>query len=118
MNLLKSIKSFRYALKGLKYVFRENNMQFHILAVILVSVAGFYFQLQITEWLWICSAIFLVLISETFNTAIEYLVNLISPGYNPIAGKIKDLSAAAVLLAAFYALLVAGLVFIPKFMHS
>lgn len=118
MHLLKSIKSFRYALKGLKYVIRENNMQFHILAAILVSVAGFYFQLQITEWLWICSAIFMVFISETFNTAIEYLVNLVSPEYNPIAGKVKDLSAAAVLLAALYALLVAILVFVPKLVQS
>src|SRR5690554_6686919 len=118
MDLFKSIKSFRYAFKGLKYVFYENNMQFHILAAILVSVASFYFQLQVAEWLWVSSAIFVVFISETLNTAIEYLVNLISPEYNPIAGKIKDLSAGAVLLAALYALLVAGLVFIPKLIQN
>lgn len=117
MDLIKSIKSFRYAIKGLKYVLKENNMQIHILATILVTVAGFYFHLRVGEWLWISSAIFLVFITETFNTAIEHLVNLVSPKFNPLAGKVKDLSAGAVLLAAFYALIVAGLVFLPKFVH-
>lgn len=92
MDLIKSIKSFRYAIKGLKYVLKENNMQIHILATILVTVAGFYFHLRVGEWLWISSAIFLVFITETFNTAIEHLVNLVSPKFNPLAGKVKDRS--------------------------
>jgi len=89
-------------------------MQFHILATALVLIAGYFFEISINEWLWICSAIFMVIITETFNTAIEHLVNLVSPKFNPLAGKVKDLSAGAVLLAALYALVIASLVFIPK----
>ena len=44
----------------------------------------------------------LVLAAEAFNTAIERLVNLVSPDYHPIAGDVKDIAAGAVLICAVY----------------
>jgi len=53
-------------------------------------------------------------VTEIFNTMIETLVDLVSPGYNEKAGRIKDMSAAAVVIAALFALVTALIIFIPK----
>ncbi len=84
-----------------------------MLATFVAALAGFWFNLAISEWLWIVSAVFLVLVAETFNTAIEKLTDLVSPKYNDLAGKAKDLGAAAVLLSSIYAIIIAALIFIP-----
>lgn len=67
-----------------------------------------------SEWLWIVAAITFVLVAELFNTALELLVDLVSPGYNKAAGIVKDLASAAVLLAAVFAVIVALIIFTPK----
>ena len=56
-----------------------------------------------------------VLAAEAFNTAIERLVNLVSPDYHPIAGDVKDIAAGAVLICAVTAALVGAIIFIPYF---
>lgn len=58
-------------------------------------------------------AISLVLIAEILNTAIEFLVNLVSPQYNEMAGKVKDIAAGAVLFAAIMAVVIGTIVFGP-----
>jgi len=60
-------------------------------------------------------AIAIVIIVELLNTAIELLVDLISPQQHPKAGTIKDLSAAAVLVSALLALAIGLFIFVPKF---
>ena len=79
---------------------------------------GFYFALNTVEWLWIIAATAVVFIVELFNTAIETLVDLVSPDFNPKAGLIKDISAAAVLIAAFMALIIGILIFLPKIVDA
>ncbi len=123
-HLSKRVLSFKYAINGLYYAFKtqtnmqifktQANMQIHIVAMICVIIAGFYFQVSTTEWLFLMLAIVLVLISEMVNTAIEEIVNFISPTYNTKAGIIKDLAAAFVLLSAIFAIVVGAIVFIPK----
>ena len=54
-----------------------------------------------------------VWITETLNTAIEFLTDLASPEFHPIAGQVKDLAAAAVLIAALGAAVVGVIVFLP-----
>ena len=111
----KFIKSFGYAFKGLAYAFRtQTNFRFHCLAVLTVVPLGLYVGLSLTEWLWIGSAIALVMMAELINTAIEVLVDLVSPQQQARAGAIKDLSAAAVLIAAVLALVIALFIFAPK----
>lgn len=114
----KFIKGFGFALKGLIYTFcTQLNFKFHLFAGLFAVVLGIYVKLSYSDWLWISISIALVLITELFNTAIEVLVNLVSPEYNPQAGIIKDVSAAAVLLAAIFSVLVGLLIFIPKFLN-
>lgn len=115
INITKCLRSFTFAFKGIYSLFRnENNARVHLLASFLVVIAGFAYELNRSEWIWIALAVTLVWICEAINTAIEKLVDLVSPEINPKAGTIKDLAAGAVLLAAIFALIVAGIIFLPK----
>lgn len=111
----KFLKSFRFAFNGIRYAFSTQlNFKIHFFAALVAVVLGFYFELQQGEWLWICLAIGMMLIVELLNTAVEVLVDKISPGYDVQAGIIKDVSAAAVLMTAFLAVLIGLFIFIPK----
>ena len=112
--ITKSIKSFKYAFRGIWLVFRnENNAKIHLLATVIVVSLGLYLKLDKNDWLWVCLAISLVWIMESFNSAIEKLVDLASPDFDPTAGAIKDMAAGAVLFGAIFAAIVGFLVFGP-----
>jgi diacylglycerol kinase (ATP) len=109
------IKSFTDALNGIVYAIRsEKHMKFHLLATIIVVVAGWFFDISFTEWCIITLSVGGVITAEIFNTAFEQLVNLVSPEYNVIAGRVKDLAAGAVLIFSAAALVVGLIVFVPK----
>jgi diacylglycerol kinase len=111
----KFIKGFGYAFAGMGHALKTQlNFKVHCLAMALVFLLGWYFKLSVQEWLWIAMACGFVLASELFNTAIEVLVDLVSPEIHPKAKIIKDVSAAAVLVAAITAALVGLLIFVPK----
>ena len=113
--LQKRIKSFGHAFKGMAILFgSQPNARIHAVALSLVVVAGLYFKIDKTEWLTIVLISALVLSAEAMNTAVEFVVDLISPDYHPLAGKAKDVAAAAVLLAAFGAVIIGLIIFLPK----
>lgn len=115
-SLIERVKSFGYAIKGIKAVFwAEHNFRIHLLATVIVIGLGLYFNIESSEWLWLILAIALVLVSETFNTALEKLVDLAEPDHDPLAGKIKDIAAGAVLVAAVASLAIGIIVFWPYF---
>ncbi len=111
----KRIRSFGYALKGIRAVFgKEANVNIHLTMTALVVFCGFLFSISTTEWL-ICIICFGVVIGlEMMNSAIENLVDLVSPEKNKLAGKAKDIAAGAVLVAAICAAIVGLIIFIPK----
>ena len=86
----------------------------HLLVTVVVVLAGFFFRISLTEWCLVLLAIGLVLAAEAFNTALEYLTNLVSPDYHPLAGKAKDIAAGAVLILTLISVLVGVLVFFPR----
>lgn len=109
------IKSFTYAWNGILYAIRsEKHMRFHLLATILVVIAGWFFNINTTEWCLIILCIGGVCMAELFNTAFEQLVNLVSPQHNLIAGRVKDVAAGAVLIFSIAALIIGLVVFVPK----
>jgi undecaprenol kinase/diacylglycerol kinase (ATP) len=113
--MLKFIKGFGYAFSGVAYAFKTQlNFKFHVAALLLTVLAGWYFKLSVNEWLWIVVASAIVLITELINTAIEVLVDLVSPDYNPKAKIIKDVAAASVLMAAIGSAIIGLIIFIPK----
>jgi diacylglycerol kinase (ATP) len=114
----KRIKSFKHAFNGLNVVmWKEANLNIHFIISILVVVFGVIFSISKTEWM-ICILCFGLVISlEIINSSIENLVNLISPEYNVLAGKVKDIAAGAVLIAAICSAIVGLLIFIPYGWH-
>ncbi|MEN7548893.1 diacylglycerol kinase family protein [Rapidithrix thailandica] len=107
--------SFSHAFRGLIYMIKDYNSLIHLPAAIIVVIFAFVVGVEREEWYWLIAAIAVVWIAETFNTAIEKLVDLACPKYHPLAGKVKDISAAAVLLASIFAVVIGLLVFLPYF---
>jgi len=109
------MKRFKYAFKGIFFAFKtQANIRIHTLVSVLVISAGFVFKINPLEWVLIIFAIGLVLSAELFNTAIESLVDLVSPSYSEKAGLIKDVAAGAVLIAAAVSVITGVIVFLPK----
>lgn len=105
------IRSFFPAIEGLLYAIKhEKNIWIHIVATIIALFAIIFLNLTHIETLFILSAIFLVWICEIFNTAIEYTLDFIHQDKNPKIKIIKDISAAGVLLSAFYAIITAVII--------
>ena len=112
---IKLINSFKYAIEGFISSFKtERNMKIHILAMIIVILLGIYFKISLGEWCIIAITIAVVLAGELFNTAIETIVDMVSPEKNPKAKLAKDISAAAVLALAIGAAVVGIIIFLPK----
>ena len=86
-------------------------MRIHVFAILVVTVAGIFLGLTAVEWSVIALCIGSVISAEMMNTAIELLVDLVSPEFNKKAGEIKDIAAGAVLLTAIIATVVAIYIF-------
>jgi diacylglycerol kinase len=112
LSVTKTIRSFRYAWHGLYLVIRyENNTRVHLLASVTAVALGVFLELGSLEWALVLMQIGLVWAAETFNTALEKLVDLVSPEYHPLAGKVKDIAAGAVLIVSLMSVVVGGIVF-------
>jgi len=108
-------KSFRFAFSGLKSaVKREPNFRIHVFVAIITIVAAYFLNFTLSEWTILVFTIFLVMTFELLNTALEALVNLVSPELRPEAKIAKDVSAAVVLMAAFFSIIVGTFLFLPK----
>lgn len=111
----KRAKSFLYAFKGLAYILKtQHNFYIHLTISISVIFAGVILKISKTEWLVITAFIGLVLSAEAFNTAIEKMVDKLSPEENRDAGIVKDVAAGAVLLASISAAVAGLIIFVPK----
>jgi diacylglycerol kinase (ATP) len=111
----KFIRGFGYAFSGIwQAAATQLNFRVHLLCTLLAVGAGFALHISAGEWLWIILCIALVLMAELFNTAIEFLTDLVSPQYNKKAGLVKDFSAGAVLITAIGALAIGLVIFLPK----
>ncbi|KRM12088.1 diacylglycerol kinase family protein [Paucilactobacillus suebicus] len=111
------IQAMKHAMAGVWTVVRnERNMRYHLVAALFAIGFGWYFRISELEWLMIALAIFFVIASEFANTIAESLVDLIvQHHYDPLAKRVKDVAAGSVLLAALFAVVVAAIIFLPKF---
>ena len=110
----KQLRSFGYAWKGIRCcVGKEQNLSFHLIVTVLTIIAGFLLDITRTDWMIVILCIGVVIAAELFNTAIEKLVDLVSPERHPIAGQVKDIAAGAVLVCAATAAIIGLVVFIP-----
>ena len=115
----KFIKSVPHAFRGIiSLIKNDNNFRIHLVAVIVVIISGFWMKLSEGEWLAIILTMGGVLALEAVNTAIETIVDLVSPEYHILAKKAKDVAAGAVLLFVFAALGVASVIIWNHFVSS
>ena len=111
----KFLNSLSYAFNGMKDLFlTETNAQIHLVAMFVVLIVGFFFNISKIEWLFVILVIVLVISAEAFNTALEHLTDLVSPEHHPLAGRAKDVAAAAVSIIVIGAIVVGLIIFLPK----
>lgn len=109
------IRSIKFAVRGIGTMLAsQHNAWIHAAATVGAVAAGIVLGLSWSEWSWIVLAIVAVWTAEALNTAFEFLTDVASPNFHPIAGKAKDVAAGAVLLAAVGAIIIGILVFGPK----
>ncbi len=107
-------RSFKFAFAGIRYVLRtQRNAQIHLTITIGVVVLGAWAGLSAGEWAILALTIGLVFAAEILNTAIEAVVDLVSPEFHPLAKIAKDSAAGAVLLLAIMAVAVGLLILGP-----
>jgi undecaprenol kinase len=115
-NFKKLFRSFRYAFRGLKYVIKnEQNFQLEILIGIFIIILMAIFDIRDWQKVILFLVIFSVLVIELINTILERVVDILKPRVHPYAQLIKDVMAAAVLLASIAAIVIGSIIFWPYF---
>jgi diacylglycerol kinase len=113
-NLRHRARSFRYAWKGIVHAFRVTpNFRIHLVMAAAVIGLMLWLPSPALHQAVLLLCIGLVMAAETMNTAVEELVDLLHPQRDARAGRIKDLAAGAVLLAAIFAALVGAILLLP-----
>ncbi len=111
-SIQKRCKSFTYAWCGLcTLIHTQHNMWIHILATAAVIVAGFFLHISKADWFMIIFAVMMVWITESLNTAIEFLCDQVSTQQQPLIKKAKDVAAGSVLIASIGAAIIGIMVF-------
>lgn len=114
-SLSQRVKSFTYAFNGLKILLKEeHNARLHLLAAIIVMIAGVILEVSTIEWIALIFSIGFIITTEILNSSIENIADFISPAKHEKIKKIKDLAAAGVLISAVTALIVGLIIFLPK----
>jgi len=111
---MKLLRSLACAFNGLKWVVAaERNMKIHLAATVVVVAAAAACGISRLEWALVVLSIAMVLVAEQVNSAVEKVVDTAAPEFNSLAGKAKDASAGAVLLAAFFSVVIGLIIFFP-----
>jgi diacylglycerol kinase len=114
-SLRSRFESFKFAINGFFSLLKnEHNSRIHLIAAIVAIILGIILKVNLYEWSLLVIVIGTVFITELLNSSLESLADLINPEWNELIMKAKDYSAAAVLVSAIIALIVGGLIFIPK----
>ncbi len=111
--LAKRARAFRHAGRGVILLLGEDHGRIHAVATVVVVLLGLWLGLSGTEWALLAICIALVLGAEAINSAVERVVDLVSPEWHALARDAKDLAAGAVLIMAIAAAVVGLIVFLP-----
>src|SRR5690606_38087264 len=112
------LKSFQYALEGMKTMLTEEpNAKIHSLITLVVVFAGLFFQISRWEWVAVVLCTGWVFSMELVNTSIERMANFVSPQFHEAIKRIKDLAAAAGLMSAIGSVITGVIIFLPKILE-
>lgn len=114
MPLRKWIKSANFAIEGILHAARtQRHLRYHFYAATVVLIGSYVLGVSKTEFLIIAIAVIVVLAAELLNSAVETMVDLLSPGHNEKAGQAKDIAAGAVLITAFGSAVIGYIILFP-----
>ena len=112
------LKGVGYCLEGISCTFKnERNFKTEVILGIIAVILSYLLKISLLEWVIIVVLIMFVLVLELLNTAFESIVDLYTQEYNKIAKAVKDISAAMVLVASLFSLIVGAIIFIPKILE-
>lgn len=95
------LESVNCAIEGILWAAKtQRHMRWHCLSAVAVVVVALFFRISASEFMLLALAVTLVLFAELINTAMEVLVDLVSPEFHPLAKRAKDVAAGAVLVTA------------------
>lgn len=107
-------ESFSFAWRGFCHCFAsERNFRIHLVFGVAILFIALFLDVSLTEFAILLLLIAVVITSEMFNTAIENIIDLISPEYHPLAKVIKDVAAGAVFFVCVIAALIGIVIFVP-----
>ena len=113
------IKGGGYAIKGAWLLLRhEPSIQVQFVIAIFVTIAGFYFEITATEWMFQVLAIGLVMAAEGLNTAVENIADFVHADYHVKIGRIKDVAAGAVFFVAVVAVIIGLIIYLPYIFYT
>lgn len=87
------------------------------LAALVIALLGWFLEISVLEWMAVIFAIFLVLIVELINSAVERITDVLKPRINGYVKEIKDIMAGAVMVASITAVVVGCIIFIPRLLN-
>lgn len=109
------LKSIGFAAKGaFKLITTEHSVMVQSSLVVIMTIAGFYFNISREEWMFQILAFGLVLSIEGLNTAVEKIADFVHPDFHERIGFIKDIAAGAVFFAALTAMAIGTIIYLPR----
>ncbi|RLD28357.1 MAG: diacylglycerol kinase family protein [Bacteroidetes bacterium] len=109
------LKGINCAFKGAILLIKtEASIKIQFIIAIMVTIAGFYYNISLIEWMIQILAIGLVMSIEGLNTAIEEIADFVHPEHNSKIGFIKDVAAGAVFIASIAAIIIGIIIYFPK----
>ena len=116
IKIKRLFKSFSYAIKGLIKTFKEEqNLRIQAIAGLAVLCLAWFFKIDRIEWVLLVAVIFLVIIVEIINSAIERVADVLKPRIDSYVKEIKDIMAAAVMIASLAAVIIGIIILAPYF---
>lgn len=106
------IKATGFSIQGLKAAFKhESAIRQELFMILILGPVALLSNTTAVEKSLLLMTIFLILIIELINSAIEAVVDRIGPEMHELSGRAKDIGSAAVLIALILAILVWGIIF-------
>jgi len=114
IKIKRLLKSFKYAISGLVKIFKEEqNLRIQFFLGLITLCFAYLFKIEKIELLLIIFSVGLVILMETINSAVERIADVLKPRINNYIKEIKDITAAAVMIASIISLIIGIMIFYP-----
>ena len=114
MPLRKWLNSTNFAIEGILHGAKtQRHLRYHFFSTAFVLFLSYILGVSRMEFVVISLAVMLVITAEMLNSAVEVVVDILSPEYSERARVAKDIAAGAVLISAFGAAVLGYIILFP-----